>query len=110
MGRGRGGHERGGGLIASCMGTHIAGGMDACVCVVGNPGGGGQGRGPCKERVPAPGPTLLVPLGGVGKEGGRGQHEVSPFPPPHAYTPCARCWSTSAGEGAVWGGGVLPIE
>lgn len=73
MGRGRGGHERGGGLIASCMGTHIAGGMDACVCVVGNPGGrGGQGRGPCKERVPAPGPTLLVPLGGVGKERGGG--------------------------------------
>lgn len=70
---GRGGHERGGGLIASCMGTHIAGGMDACVCVVGNPGGrGGQGRGPCKERVPAPGPTLLVPLGGVGKERGGG--------------------------------------
>lgn len=41
--------------------THSRG-MDVCVCVVGNPGGGGQGRGPCMERVPAPGLTLLVPL------------------------------------------------
>lgn len=52
--------------------THSGGYGCMCVCCREPWGEGGAGRGPCKERVPAPGPTLLVPLGGVGKERGGG--------------------------------------
>lgn len=89
--------------------THSGGYGCMCVCCR-EPWGRGAGEGAVQGKGPGAGSDPSGPFGGGWKGEGRGQHEVSLFPPPHAHTPCARCWSTSAGEGAVGGGGVLPIE
>lgn len=75
-----------------------------CVCCR-EPWGRGAGEGAVQGKGPGAGSDPSGPFGGSWKGEGRGQHEVSPFPPPHTHTLCQMlehiCWG---GGGGGWGG------
>lgn len=76
-----------------------------CVCCREPWGEGGAGEGAVQGKGPGAGSDPSGPFGGSWKGEGRGQHEVSPFPPPHTHTLCQMlehiCWG---GGGGGWGG------